>query len=210
MLDNGRGMPSCGCHALTWTLLQCKHMFAVIDERFPEVSWNNIPLSYSNSPFFTLDFEVVFTPVSVPIADKDDLCDEEDVDIIDKTIFLTDENLPKGKRNPRSKLKTLAIKCRESLSMIQSATYLCQDESTLEYLSVLLNEASSYINTSLHQEEGLIPEPPKKRKGSEEPKPAEKPKLRPKSGKCLKLRKRKCDKSITYGKTKSKNIKIEY
>lgn len=85
--------------------------------------------------------------------------------------------------------------------------YLCQDESTLEHLSVLLNKASSYINTSLHQEEGLIPEPPKERKGSEEPKPAEKPKLGPKSGKCLKLRKRKCDKSISYGEKNPKTSK---
>lgn len=62
---------------------------------------------------------MVSTPVSGSIVDKDDLCDEEDVEV---DIIDTDENLPKGKRNPRSKLKTLAIKCRESLSMIQSAT----------------------------------------------------------------------------------------
>lgn len=82
LLYNVRGMPSCGCHAWTWTLLPCKHIFAVIDGRFPEVTWNNIPLSYSNSPFFTLDFEVVSTAVSGTIADNDDLCDEEDVIII--------------------------------------------------------------------------------------------------------------------------------
>lgn len=86
-----------------------------------------------------------------------------------------------AKKTPRSKLKILAIKCRESLSIIQNATYLCQEESTLEHLSVLLNEASSYMNNMLHKEEGLIPEPPKKRKVVEEPKSAKKPKLGTKS-----------------------------
>lgn len=108
-----------------------------------------------------------------------------------------------AKKTPRSKLKILAIKCRESLSIIQNATYLCQEESTLEHLSVLLNEASSYMNNMLHKEEGLIPEPPKKRKVVEEPK------LGTKSEKCLKLRKRKANRSIRYGKTTSKTIKLE-
>lgn len=114
-----------------------------------------------------------------------------------------------AKKTPRSKLKILAIKCRESLSIIQNATYLCQEESTLEHLSVLLNEASSYVNNMLHKEEGLIPEPPKKRKVVEEPKSAKKPKLGTKSEKCLKLRKRKANRSIRYGKTTSKTIKLE-
>lgn len=211
LLDNGHGMPSCGCHAWTWTLLPCKHIFAVINGRFPGVTWKNIPWSYSNSPFFTLDFDVVSIPVFGFVSNEDDLCDEEDVedDITDKNVELSDANLPTCKKTPRSKLKILAIKCRESLSIIQNATYLCQEESTLEHLSVLLNEASSYMNNMLHKEEGLIPEPPKKRKVVEEPKSAKKPKLGTKSEKCLKLRKRKANRSIRYGKTTSKTIKLE-
>lgn len=211
LLDNGHGMPSCGCHAWTWTLLPCKHIFAVINGRFPGVTWKNIPLSYSNSPFFTLDFDVVSIPVSGFVSNEDDLCDEEDVedDITDKNVVLSGANLPTCKKTPRSKLKILAIKCRESLSIIQNATYLCKEESTLEHLSVLLNEASSYMNNMLHKEEGLIPEPPKKRKVVEEPKSAKKPKLGTKSEKCLKLRKRKANRSIRYGKTTSKTIKLE-
>lgn len=211
LLDNGHGMPSCGCHAWTWTLLPCKHIFAVINGRFPGVTWKNIPWSYSNSPFFTLDFDVVSIPVSGFVSNEDDLCDEEDVedDITDKNVVLSGANLPTCKKTPRSKLKILAIKCRESLSIIQNATYLCQEESTLEHLSVLLNEASSYMNNMLHKEEGLIPEPPKKRKVVEEPKSAKKPKLGTKSEKCLKLRKRKANRSIRYGKTTSKTIKLE-
>lgn len=89
-------------------------------------------------------------------------------------------------KTPRSKLKILATKCRESLSIIQNATYLCQEESTLEHLSVLLNEALSYMNNMLHKEEGLIPEPHKKRKVVEEPKSAKKSKLGKNSEKCLK------------------------
>lgn len=65
------------------------------------------------------------------------------------------------------------------------------------------------MNNMIHKEEGLIPEPPKKRKVVEEPKSAKKPKLGTKSEKCLKLRKRKANRSIRYGKTTSKTIKLE-
>ncbi|XP_062587621.1 uncharacterized protein LOC134249268 [Saccostrea cucullata] len=212
LLDNGHGMPSCGCHAWTWTLLPCKHIFAVINGRFPDVSWKNIPLSYSNSPFFTLDFDVVSISVSGSVTNEDELCDEEDVlcDITGEDIGLSDATLPSCKKMPRSKLKILATKCRESLSIIQNATYLCQDETTLEHLSVLLNEASSYINNRLHKEEGLIPEPSKKRKRvQEQPMSAKKKKLDTKSENRLKLRKRKENRSSRYGKTTSRNISLE-
>lgn len=210
LLDDGHGMTSCGCHAWTWTLLPCKHIFAVIDGRFPGVTWNRIPLSYSNSPFFTLDFDVVTIPVSSSIANEDDMCDEEDVegDVINEKLSVSDSDLPKCKKVPRSKLKCLAMKCRESLSIIQNTTYLCQEESTLEHLCTLLNEASSYMHSMLHKEEGLIPEMvSKKRKECSQPKPAKKAKLGSISGKHFKLRRRKDTKCSRYGKSTSRNIK---
>lgn len=110
LLDNGHGMPSCGCHAWTWTLLPCKHIFAVINGRFPGVTWKNIPWSYSNSPFFTLDFDVVSIPVSGFVSNEDDLCDEEDVedDITDKNVVLSDANLPTCKKNSTIKVKNFS------------------------------------------------------------------------------------------------------
>jgi hypothetical protein len=213
LLDGGNGMPRCGCHAWTWTLLPCKHIFAVIDGRFPGVTWNCFPLSYSNSPFFTLDLDVVTISVSGSIANEDRMCDEEDEeDAVGDAVSLSDSSLPTCKKTPRSKLKGFAIQCRERLSIIQNATYLCQEESTLEHLCTLLNEASAYVYSRLHKEDGLIPEKtPKKRKQTVPSEPAKKTKLGSKSEKQLKLQKKKGAKNTgtrpRLGKSTSTYIK---
>jgi len=70
-LDNGNGMPSCGCHDWTWQLLPCKHIFAVFMNS-SNVSWTSLPETYRCSPFFTLDQYVVHVPVSVGVGTLED------------------------------------------------------------------------------------------------------------------------------------------
>lgn len=108
-----------------------------------EETWENLASPYMESPFFTLDMEVVNIPVygsRVEIGD-----DFDDQDLLD---------LPSPKHGPGS-LKAAAVECRERLSLIQNATYICQKEDILKELSTKLEAASVFINSNLHVEDGL-------------------------------------------------------
>ena len=146
-------MPECECYDWRWTLLPCKHILAVI--LHCQVPWDSLPQQYTSSPYFNLDLDVIALPVAV---DPTLSCnDDEDHEILESPI--TDDQLPSTKKGPKSQKKALAILCREKLSIIQNATYLCQDEDALRHLSTLLGEASEYIAGHLHKDEGLVPEP---------------------------------------------------
>lgn len=82
----------------------------VINGRFFGVIWKNIFWSYSNSFFFTLDFDVVFILVLGFVLNEVDFCDEEDVedDIIDKNVVFFDVNLLICKKNFMIKVKNFS------------------------------------------------------------------------------------------------------
>jgi hypothetical protein len=62
--------------------------------------------------------------------------------------------LPSTKKGPKA-LRALAVQCREKLSLIQNATYLCQSQEGLVELDVMLNEAFTFINTKLYKDSGV-------------------------------------------------------
>lgn len=66
-------------------------------------------------------------------------------------------DLPSAKRGPKS-LKALAVQCREKLSLLQNATYLCQSENAFIVLDSNLKEALSAFNSSLYRDSGLCTE----------------------------------------------------
>lgn len=66
-------------------------------------------------------------------------------------------DLPSAKRGPKS-LKALAVQCREKLSLLQNATYLCQSEDAFIVLDSNLKEALSAFNSSLYRDSGLCTE----------------------------------------------------
>ncbi|KAL5015206.1 hypothetical protein ScPMuIL_009476 [Solemya velum] len=142
VLDNGKGMPSCECHDWNWTLMPCKHICAVLQS--PDVTWDKVARPYMDSPFFTLDMEVVNIPVSgLRVEIGEDLDGDKEM-----------KELPSPKHGPGA-IKIAAIQCREKLSLIQNATYLCQNEETLKELNKQLEAASLFINSHLYLEDGL-------------------------------------------------------
>lgn len=161
-MDNGNGMPSCGCHAWMWTLLPCKHIFAVIQHT--EFSWEDLPPEYLSSPYFNIDSHVIGIPVPIP----SEALEEEEVEneSFDGATHFGDSDgddasqlidLPSAKRGPKS-LKALAVQCREKLSLLQNATYLCQSEDAFIVLDSNLKEALSAFNSSLYRDSGLCTE----------------------------------------------------
>lgn len=161
-MDNGNGMPSCGCHAWMLTLLPCKHIFAVIQHT--EFSWEDLPPEYLSSPYFNVDSHVIGIPIPIP----SEALEEEEVenDSFDGATHFGDSDgddasqlidLPSAKRGPKS-LKALAVQCREKLSLLQNATYLCQSEDAFIVLDSNLKEALSAFNSSLYRDSGLCTE----------------------------------------------------
>ncbi|XP_033731485.1 uncharacterized protein LOC117321125 [Pecten maximus] len=70
--------------------------------------------------------------------------------------------LPLAKKTPRG-LKSLAIKCREKLSILHNATYLCQKEETLTSLVDVLDHEIIKVNSGLYINHGLCEETPAKK-----------------------------------------------
>jgi len=50
--------PQCSCADFTKFFLPCKHMFAIFNH-FSDISWRDLPQWYRNSPYMTLDEEIV-------------------------------------------------------------------------------------------------------------------------------------------------------
>ena len=94
---------------------------------------------------FTLDDTVgVFvTQEEIPSVDKQNNVHEEQADGPSCT-----EDLPSRKRG-MSVLKAATVVCREKLSNLVKATYLCQDPEALQHMSTMLDEAQSvHISTT--------------------------------------------------------------
>lgn len=159
IMDNGNGMPSCECHAWMWTLLPCKHIFAVI--KHTESSWEDLPLQYLSSPYFNIDSHVIGIPIPSETLEEDGENSNMngnhfclDANVEDVSNFM---DLPSARKSPKS-LKALAIQCREKLSLLQNATYLCQSEGAFRALDCQLEDALSAFKSSLYMDSGLFKE----------------------------------------------------
>ena len=147
-------MPSCQCHSWTWNLMPCKHMFAVITLKL--ASWQSLPQSYRDSPFFTLDKDIQgFIQANEKIYEyeqpDEDLTEHDDVQELDL------DKLPPSKKST-SNLKRAAVKCREKLSVLRDATYQCQDVEALEQMANILDQAAKHIKNHMYIEDGLVKE----------------------------------------------------
>ncbi|KAK3093881.1 hypothetical protein FSP39_021404, partial [Pinctada imbricata] len=158
-LHSADDLPKCDCHAWCWTLLPCKHMFAVL--KWTEASWDDLPETYRSSPYLSLDNAFINVPISAPIVLNDTM--EDDVQNDESTHqsdleLSTATELPLRKKTPRP-MKALAVECREKLSLIQNATYMCQSVEALKKLSQLLQDSLNYISDNLYVDAGLTVQP---------------------------------------------------
>ena len=163
LLNDGKGSPSCECRSWRWTLLPCKHIFAVLSKS--KLTWEDFPYQYRKSPFFNLDTEVITFPhalcdVNYVNAEEDIKSGNEPKPVESSKQACSEtpyDSLPSAKKGPKS-LKGLAISCREKLSIINNATYLCNKEEALTKLSSLQDEAVNFINANLYTEGSLLQE----------------------------------------------------
>ena len=85
--------------------------------------------------------------------------DDTDEESHCEAVPVLDVDVPSVKGIPDSKLRALAIRCRDKLSVIQNATYVCQEESTMEHLYKLLDKAATYMSSTLQRDDDFIKTP---------------------------------------------------
>ena len=107
-------------------MLPCEHMLALF-ENLKDISWDRLPSSYRNSPFFNLDAEIIPTlqvqENELQIANNG-LGPEISTEGAEKPILL---EIPK-KVYPKKR----ASACREILNKIKSLTFVVYDGEVLE------------------------------------------------------------------------------
>ena len=120
-------------------------------EHIKDISWNRLPSSYRNSPFFNLDAEIISTlqvqENELQIANNG-LGPEISTEGAEKPILL---EIPK-KVYPK---KSRASVCREILNKIKSLTFVVYDGEVLEKLKEQLLDVVERFGKSAPTDSGL-------------------------------------------------------
>ena len=66
-------IPTCECLDWQRNYLPCKHMLAIIqNKRYDSWNWEKLPPEYRESPFLTLDAEILFQPIEHILHNTDE------------------------------------------------------------------------------------------------------------------------------------------
>ena len=122
-------------------MLPCEHMLALF-ENPKDISWDRLPSSYRNSPFFNLDAEIIPT---LQIQ-------ENELQIANNG--LGPEISTEGAEKPILK-KSRASVCREILNKIKSLTFVVYDGEVLEKLKEQLLDVVERFGKSAPTDSGL-------------------------------------------------------
>ena len=142
---NDSGTPSCECEDWKKTLLPCKHMIAVF-ENFQEFGWDSLPGTYTTSPYFNLDYDVINPSYSHTLKDEDLYS------VVGDEVVISE--LPMKKYPKRTK----ASSCRELLSQIKSLTYLVNDLEVLDTVEDSLKDLVKLLDGKAPQDRGIVTE----------------------------------------------------
>ena len=66
-------IPSCECLDWQRNYLPCKHLLAIIqDKKYDTWGWETLPIAYTESPFLSLDIDILFKPIDHILDEADD------------------------------------------------------------------------------------------------------------------------------------------
>ena len=150
-------MPHCECADWENNRLPCKHFLAVF-RLFKDWGFEKLPTHYRESPFLTLDNDVVFCkePLSKNETIEVDHCtlqDDESAKDSSTEIFA---ELP-GKRKISTTWNT---KCKEAIKHLNTLTHIVEDNESLKQVYALLHQCIEIFNKASLKNEGLILEKP--------------------------------------------------
>ena len=147
-------MPYCQCYDWSKYHWPCKHMLAVIQHT--DTTWQTLCPTYRDSPFFTLDTDLLSVPATYDnaVIHSTATCDSE----------TTVNSIPDAEDgNVASPVRSMSARCREVLRVLTDATYICSDPVGLQNLHTHLQNAAKELQTFLPQDSGLVLcDPPKR------------------------------------------------
>ena len=116
-------IPTCECLDWQRNYLPCKHMLAIIqNKRYDSWNWEKLPPEYRESPFLTLDAEILFQPIEHILHNTDESkqsCSRQsgiaNLEKQKEEIFTPSAQIPKS-AFPR---RTAVTRCCDLLSRIK-------------------------------------------------------------------------------------------
>ena len=141
-------MPHCECEDWSRYHWPCKHFCIVF--RHTEHDWEELCESYRDSPYFSIDNDVITTlGANSDTVDLDQSSVGDDISFSDATVSsaCVDEA-------PDS-LEWYAAECRQRLRHITDMTYLCQQVDSMKQLLTLLHQAEEHMSAAVPSDAGL-------------------------------------------------------
>ena len=177
-------MCRCGCPDWQKWWLPCKHFIAIFNT-YPAWQWENLSSLYLNSPFFSLDEDLITKlqspcnmtssltaeePLTTPhleepqeqlnISEKHSLVDQCISDAKSPPTLDVEEDLPTRQKNHRSE----GALCCDLLAQLRCATYLVHNSEALTSLRLKLVQALSEVRYHISNEDGIDLEVPTEKK----------------------------------------------
>jgi len=154
-LGDNRDMPHCQCYDWSKYHWPCKHILAVFQNS--EYTWDSLSPLYRDSPFFTLDTELMSaTPTYDRVVD-DSAAPHADA--------VADDAVSAGSQDgqPAISLSATLARCREILRSLTDASFICNDQKGAEGFLRDLEHTQKQLATFLPNDGGLFLRDPPKR-----------------------------------------------
>ena len=152
-------IPTCEC--LDWQryYLPCKHILAIIqNKRYGSWNWEKLPPEYRESPFLTLDAEILFQPIEHILHDTDEskqsCSTQSSIANLEKQkeeVFTPSAQIPK----PAFPKRTAVTRCCDLLSRIKTLVHECTNSTSLANLEKTLLSALTELEDSSNTDAGL-------------------------------------------------------
>lgn len=144
-------MPHCECDDWEKNRLPCKH-FVMIFQLIDDWGFEKLPLHYRESPFLSLDHELVFLKEAVVHDhDQDDSDDVVTPGEDNNDMSNTASELPRRNKYTRG----WSTKCKESVQQVTSLLHIVDDVETLQEVNALIHQCMDILGTAAKKEEGI-------------------------------------------------------
>jgi hypothetical protein len=152
---NDENIPSCECLDWQKNYLPCKHILSVIHAN-NEWEWSNLPACYRESPYLTIDSEVIFKQVSDTKNENDDHTpntlnlDEQELkgnNFAEEKRSIDIKDIPK----PTFPKRTSVTRCCDLLAKIKGLVHECTKSTALEKLEKDLKLALKDFESNIRE-----------------------------------------------------------
>ena len=154
-------IPCCECLDWQRNYLPCKHLLAIIqNKKFTSWGWKNLPTAYKDSPFLTLDVDILFKPIDHILKRVDDaqqVCGAESFHDQEKETEEADikQTMTAVLPKPVFPKRTAITRCCDLLSRIKSLVHECTNSTSLASLEKSLQSALQEFENNSNTDSGL-------------------------------------------------------